>query len=305
MKKVLVIGGTGFLGRHLLAALKAEDFSIYAVQHKRPFFDGAGLTVIPGGIRAINCHLINAIRPDVIFHLARPVLPYFKNIGRWVAAQLAAHNNQRLISELRQSEARPLLLFASGSLMYGNSDRPHNETAALNPLSYARQYVLGEMPLIKCVATKSYPLVLIRLPWLLGCDSWFKWFYLDNIFKNQAIPAFGNMSNMMEIIDINDAARLMIRIARRAEGAGIYNICSQGAVSQQQFTETIAGVFSVQTFDYKKLLGKTEQAALEAFQSSIRLSTIHPEIFRDFNYAPLKKSLLKIRDEANYASGGF
>lgn len=305
MKKALVIGGTGYLGRHLIAALKAGNFSIYAIQHKRPVSEDAGVSVIPGGIRAVNRRLINTIRPDVIFHLARPVVPYFKKFGRLVAAQLAARNNQKLIHELQRSENRPLLLFASGSLMYGNSGQPHTEMAALNPISYARQYVGGEMPLVNCVAEKSYPLVLIRLPWLLGNGSWFKWFYLDNIFRNQAIPAFGDMSNMMEIIDVNDAARLMIRIAGRIEGAGVHNILTQGAISQQEFAETIAGVFSAEILDHKKLLGKTEKAALEAFQSSIRLNTMHPEIFQDFNFTPLKKSLLRIRDEANYASGGF
>jgi len=297
MKSALVIGGTGYLGAHLIEGLKAMNCDIHAIQNKRPLPQSAGISVISGGIKSVNSRLINQIRPEIIFHLARPVFPYLKKYGRMMAAQLASKYNKNLIDALGCAEVQPLLVFASGSLMYGNSDQKHNELAPLNPVSYARQYFTGELPLLRCLSEKTYPVALIRLPWLLGNGSWFKWFYLKNISEKKTIPAFGNMTNMMEVIDVKDAVQLMLRIAMKHGDAGVYNIITQGALSQRCFAGKVAEVFSVKIMDHTQVTGKIEKAAMEAFTSSIQLDTLHPDIFHGFSYKSLSETLEWIRDE--------
>ncbi len=295
MKKALVTGGTGYLGNHVIEALRNDGYEIFAIRHKSDFTNTKGINVLEGGLAAIDQKLINYLQPDMIFHLARPVLPRFRRWGRVMAAWQAAWLNRHLIAELRKTDMRPPLVFASGSLMYGNSSTPHDENAVRNPISYARQYVKGEMPIVDGLEKEIYPISIIRLPWLLGDGSWFRWFYLKNIHEKKAIPTFGDLANMMEIVDVSDAAKFMIRIAE-ANQPGIYNLPSGSAISQKDFAELIATVFSVEQLDYKFLIGNIEKEAFEAFTSNIMLKTIHTEIISQLVYTPIAKALERIKN---------
>lgn len=292
MKRVLIIGGSGFLGKHLIEALTQNGVELFALVNKRPVPGIDPDKSIRGGLKAVSPALMDRIRPEVIFHVARPVMPRLRKLGRALAAIKARRLNERLLKALNKSETKPVLAFASGSLMYGSSPDPHVEDAPLNPVSYARQYYRGEIPVVNAAKEGSYPALVFRLPWLLGEGSWFGWFYLSNIRNRKAIPQFGNGQNMMEIIDIRDAAKLMVKIAFEKGPTGIINIPSAGAVSQDEFLQRVSDVFQAKIVDYTQLYpGKVEKETLEAFTSNILVGTKYPELFRDFGYKGLGESL--------------
>jgi nucleoside-diphosphate-sugar epimerase len=297
MKKIVVIGSSGFLGRHLLEELKSREVQVYAVKHKNPIKEVDHNFQISGGIKSINDELIDKINPDVIFHLARPVMPRFKKWGRKLAALKATRLNRNLLKNLNKSTAKPLLVFASGSLMYGNSSNPHLEDSPLNPVSFARQYFKGELPIVEAANSGTYPVQVFRLPWLLGNGSWFRWFYLENIRKSKSIPKFGDGKNHMEIIDVRDAVKLMAKIAFGSEIHGIINLPSLGAITQQQFLEKISEALHARIVDFKKLYpGRLEVEVFEAYTSSIVLGTKYPKLFDDFEYSGLEDSLNRLKN---------
>jgi nucleoside-diphosphate-sugar epimerase len=292
MKRVVLIGAAGFVGGHVLSMLKQQDVDIYAIQNKTPLPD-EGIHVISGGIRALTKGFIDSIQPDIIYHCARPVMPRLRRTGRRIAAFQASSLNKYLLKQLKASRSRPFMVFASGSLMYGNADLPHDEDSSLNPISYARQYYRGELPLLKVVEEGSYPIGVLRLPWLLGEGSWFKWFIMENARKHNAIPGFGDMQNLMEIIDITDAAKLMICYAE-AKMNGIYNIYNQ-PISQKEFLITVSERFNVPIQDYTRLFpGGLEKESIEAFTSNITLISKHKSILQAYKFRTLQESIDKI-----------
>jgi nucleoside-diphosphate-sugar epimerase len=298
MKRVILIGGSGFLGSRLMTELLQGEFEIFAVENKTSLPKNRKLHMIEGGISAITTELINEINPEIIFHCARPTFPRFKRLGRYLASLSAFRKNQRLLKTLQKSASKPLLVFASGSLMYGNSELPHDESSTLQPISYARQYYRGEIPFLNILKKKIYPVQIIRLPWLLGNGSWFSWFYLNSLRQHGSIPIFGEGKNMMEILNVEDAAKLMLEISILGKNPGIFNIPSQKALTQKEFTEEIANIFNAKVLDYKKLFpGKHEKETMEAFTSNIQLSTKHTEIVDKFAYTSAKKTLEKIKKE--------
>jgi nucleoside-diphosphate-sugar epimerase len=212
-----------------------------------------------------------------------------------IAAFLAARYNRKLLKELKSSKARPLLVFSSGSLLYGSSDNTFSEDSPINPISYARQYYRGELPLIRASESHEYPVLLFRLPWLLGPGSWFKWFYLQPAEKYQAIPLFGDGSNMMEIIDMRDAAQLMLFYATKGL-KGVCNICPEHAITQADFAKKVSGIYDVKIRKFAEVFsGKPERESIEAFMSNIRLESKHRDEIKDFHYTPLLESLKEIR----------
>lgn len=296
MKKVILIGASGFLGSRVMTELQKEKFEIYAVVHKTPLSQFKNLHRVEGGISALTTKLIDEIKPDIIYHCARPVFPKFKRIGRHIAALFAYRANEQLIKNLQHSDSRPLLVFASGSLMYGNSDSPHDENAPLNPISYARQYYRGEIPVLKALKDFEYPVQILRFPWLLAAGSWFEWFYLNPIRQHGAIPIFGTGNNLMEILDVEDAAKLMLQISSSVRLPDVYNIISKKALSQHEFNELVCSVFGVKQQNFEELFpGRLEKETLEAFSSSILLTSRHLEIFENFAFTSLKETLEKIK----------
>jgi len=291
MKKILIIGASGFLGSHLLGSLRVKEFDVYAIQNREEISGIPKDSIIRGGIKVVNKKLIDELCPEFVFHTARPVMPRWRRFGRKLAALKAAGYNRKLISELNNSDTKPTLIFASGSLMYGSGPQPHDEDSPLHPVSFARQYYKGELPIIKAAQNHNYPVKVFRLPWLLGNGSWFRWFYLENIKTRKQIPAFGDMTNIMEIIDLRDAVELMIKISLESNDAGIFNIPAQKAISQQQFLNELSEYSRAEITDYKKIYpGKVENEVLEAYTSNILLKTKHPQYFKGYKYYSLRES---------------
>jgi nucleoside-diphosphate-sugar epimerase len=99
----------------------------------------------------------------------------------------------------------------------------------------------------------------------------------------------------MEIIDVRDAMKLMIRIAEEPEACPVCNIVSAGAISQLEFAQALSGFTGFPVKDYREIFGNSlEEEALQAFSSGIILDTLYPQLFRDFNYTKLEDTLLRV-----------
>ncbi|MEJ2596393.1 MAG: NAD(P)-dependent oxidoreductase [bacterium] len=295
MKRAIILGGSGFIGKAVLEKLKRENIEILAVTHKRPIAEDEKVRVIGGGINSLTSQSIDHFSPDVIFHCARPTFPYFKRRGRQLAAIQSSFLNKKLIRHISVSGSRPRLLFLSGSLMYGRGEQPHGEDSPLHPVSYARQYARGEKPILKAIGKENMTVQVIRLPWIIGRGSWFQWFYLDAIQKYQAIPFFGDQSNRMEIIDIEDAAKFIVQVARNQTSSAVINLPAKEAITQKEFVSMVSRIMNVPAVDFRQLYGhKLEKETVEAFQSTILLKTRHTELTDDLDYTPIDATLQRI-----------
>src|SRR5215217_4494631 len=97
MKRVLVTGGTGFIGRHTLAELLARDFEVHVAARSKP-------SDFPSDVSFHECDLLDAgaarrlttrLAPTHLLHLgwyAKPGLFWtsLENL-RWVAASLTLY----------------------------------------------------------------------------------------------------------------------------------------------------------------------------------------------------------------------
>lgn len=298
MKTVILIGSSGFLGSHVLAELLEKNYQVLAARHKSPLPYHANLKVLTGGIRGINKALIDQCKPEFIIHTARPTMPSLKKLGRRIAGFKAYSLNKYLLKQMELSSSRPKIIFASGSLAYGSSTSVHDENSKLNPISFSRQYIRGEQPFIKATKNNSHPVCLVRMPWLTGNGSWFKWFYLENIKKYKAIPLFGEGKNIMEVIDVKDAARLMIRIGEYNQNIPVVNLSSPYRYTQKEFATLTSEVFRCSIKNYQLIYPhKPEKEILEAFYSNILLKTNYPEIFEGFTYTDPIQRIRQITGE--------
>ena len=296
--RVVVTGGSGFIGGTLLEMLSGKDVEVLAVVHRRKIKQDKNVTLLPGGIAAMTKAVIDDFSPDVIFHCARPTYPQLGRAGRKLAAFRAAGLNKTLLQNLRNSNTSPTLFFLSGSLMYGNGQKAFNESSPLNPVSYARQYYRGEKPVIAAIEDSTLRIKVVRLPWVLGNGSWFQWFYLDTIRQHRAIPRFGDGSNYMEIIDIRDVTEILWQMAATPSPSGIINVPASKPRTQAEFLSFLSRMFEVPVVDYREIFGnRLEREAREAFTSNILLRNTSEQTIANYHYTPLEETLARLRDQ--------
>ncbi len=296
MPNVILIGGSGYLGSNVLASLKNTPYRIIAVRNSNDIPESDDIDILEGGITALTADVLKRIKPDIVFHCGRPTYSRLRKLGRKIAAAKAYKLNSQLIENIKSSLSDTKIVFASGSLAYGNSYAPHDEASSLNPISYSRQYVRGELPLLKAV--NNTKVILLRFPWLLGNGSWFRWFYLNNILSNNQIPLFGAGSNIMSLIDVEDAANLMISYGESNYENGIFNIFSDSQIKQLSFAETISKVFECNIVPFDQIYPKLEKAAHEAFLSNIELGTEFGDILEEYSYTSIIDTLKRIKSQS-------
>jgi nucleoside-diphosphate-sugar epimerase len=150
-KKILITGGAGFIGSHLVDACLArghyvkvlDDFSTGQASN---LSSHEKLTVVQGSILDLDVCCENARNVDIIFHLAaktsvpdsvnNPLTCYATNIRGTYNVLEAARNNQV-----------PFVVFSSSAAVYGPHEGHCDEhTTPCNPLSpYGTSKHMGEI----------------------------------------------------------------------------------------------------------------------------------------------------------------
>ncbi|MDP1623012.1 MAG: NAD(P)-dependent oxidoreductase [Bacteroidales bacterium] len=295
MENVIIIGSSGFLGNAVTRELILAGYHVYATENRKPVRPGAGLTIIQGGIKSLTSGKLDQTGAVAIFHCARPTMPRLRYFGRIIAGMQAKRYNRFLLSQIEASSAKPALVYASGSLVYGNSALPHHEESPLHPISYARQYHHGEDPVLQAINVKKTKALLLRFPWLLGNGSWFSWFYLKPLREHNRVPLFGDGTNRMSLLGVADAARLMVQYYKADQKSGVYNIFSPHVITQKSFAETVASHFGGTVDGCTNLFPRRlEKAVMEAFTSNILLQTKYPEILDNHEFQTVEQILDEI-----------
>lgn len=158
---VLITGGAGFIGSHLVDRLLAEGHTVTTVDNFDPFYDPAVKEVnVAAHLRTPKFRLVRADicdlsalrsqlggRYDVIVHLAAKagVRPSIENPTAY--QQVNVGGTQNLLEFAREREIRQFV-FGSSSSVYGVNPRVpwREDDAVLRPISpYAATKVAGEL----------------------------------------------------------------------------------------------------------------------------------------------------------------
>jgi UDP-glucuronate 4-epimerase len=157
--KILVTGGAGFIGSHLLEALLADDHSIATIDNFNDFYDPAlkryNFSRVSQRIRLYEADIcdqtsisdiVQSEKPDVIIHLAARagVRPSVRNPELYIRTNVLGTFN---LLEAARLSGVGRFVFASSSSVYGATpELPFKETQALlQTLSpYAATKLAGE-----------------------------------------------------------------------------------------------------------------------------------------------------------------
>jgi nucleoside-diphosphate-sugar epimerase len=282
LRHALVLGGSGFIGAPLVRALLAGGVRTTCLTHRRPP-PATEAHALRGSVDRFRWRSVEAQAddppgdfPDVIFHLAR-----ISRRSRFDGALTRARNrlaSERLLLWLMGAPRPPLLVFVGGTLAYGShGEGLVTEETALSPISFSRDYHAAEGPWLRAARAGDAAVIVARPAWVMGHGSWLEAYFLRPMRQTGAVPLYGDGSNWMSLLHVDDCARLLIHAARRAPLMSAVNLFSGPPARQADFVERLsrAAGLPVRRVPLDEVEARHGRAVREAFAFSARVATVH------------------------------
>ena len=266
-RSVLVTGGTGFIGRRLVAALASAGHEVTVLTRHRDHAAG-----LPAPVRIVTS--LDQIGPrariDAIVNLAgEPIgdAPWTEAKRRRIVGSRLAVTAAvgRLI--MRLDKAPAVLVSGSAIGWYGlRGDDPLDETAEAQPCFSHDLCAAWEEAALRA-AGKAVRLVRLRIGLVLGHDGGMMSRMLAP-FEFGLGGRFGNGRQMMSWIHRDDLVRLIVRAIADTEIEGALNATAPEPVDNRTFTRALGralgrpAVFPVPAAPLRWLLGDFAQELL-------------------------------------------
>lgn len=141
-KKIIVVGGNGYLGSFLVKALKELEANVFIISRDCEPSNSQFIVDITNFDETKN--IIQKIKPDIVYHLAANIS---RNRDFAIYEKMAAVNVQGTLNILKSLEDIDAhFIFTSSSEIYGNNESPFHENQVPKPVSpYSLTKINAEM----------------------------------------------------------------------------------------------------------------------------------------------------------------
>ncbi|HET6275259.1 MAG TPA: GDP-mannose 4,6-dehydratase [Candidatus Cybelea sp.] len=297
--RALVTGASGFVGRHLLDALRRDGIETLGcggpndADPDTPSIDVNDLDSMQSALATF--------RPTIVFHLAaqsfvpdalqRPAETYEAN----------AMGTARLAQAVRQySGPAPRIVFASSAEVYGARDPaeyPLRESLDLRPRNpYGASKAAAEMFLASEARSFGADVVIARAFNHIGPGQREHFAIASFAAQLARIAAgappqlfVGNLEVARDFLDVRDVAAAYIALARKGEQGEVYNVCSGAAVTIRDVLRELIGIARVPV--------EVREDAVRVRAVEIPVSVGNPEKLRArTGWAPRMTLMQSLRD---------
>jgi dTDP-4-dehydrorhamnose reductase len=290
LKDILVIGGSGLLGQHLVGEGKARGLPMQAT------YSGDS---IPSGIRLDLADLVGVIktlrhlRPNVVFLAAAMTDVDGCEANRDYAAVVNAEAPGEIAKACASLGAR-LVHFSTDYVFDGSAKVPYSEKSSPKPLSiYGRTKLAGEQKVREALPTA----LLLRTSANFGWNRMRKktnavtWI-LDKLRRNEPVPLFTDQ--WISPSYVSEVARIAFDLLdRRAEG--IFHVASKNCLSRLEIGQAVCRAFELPE-GFLKPIHLSDLKLKAPRPTRTCLATSKVERFLDIRVPTFAKSLVHMRD---------
>jgi len=235
-KKILVLGGAGFLGSTLCSALKKKNEKVIAFDRCLPddYKKMKGIEWVQGDFCAKE-EILDVMKScDRIYHLVSSTIPSESNADPIYDCTTNVISTLNLLEAMRISDARKILFISSGGTVYGNPERiPINEETPTNPIC---AYGIGKLAIEKYLSLFyllhgiEYIALRVSNPYgerqKLHGSQGAVGVFLGKALKGEKIQLWGDGKIIRDYIHADDVARAMISAMESEIKADVINIGS-------------------------------------------------------------------------------
>jgi GDP-4-dehydro-6-deoxy-D-mannose reductase len=224
--KVLIVGGAGFVGKHMQAYL-AQDFECFATDSSTD-------------IRKLE-HVEKVVKqaePDWVVHLAAVSHVPLSFEYPFETYQVNFLGTLNVLVALRSAGFRGRMLYVGSSQVYGTQvpgEGPLTESRILKPLNpYAVSKLAGEALCYQWSQTEDFEIVMARPFNHIGPGQSENFVIPDfarqiaeiKIGSRPAVLEVGNIEAARDFTDVRDVVRAYRMLLEKGKNGEVYNVCS-------------------------------------------------------------------------------
>ena len=234
--KVLVTGGAGFVGSHLIEELLStgisvvclDDFSTGKRKNLEQFKNK--ITIIEGDIRNPETVKTALIDVELVYHLAAQISVPNSVRNPLNDATININGFITLLKAIQKSSVKRIVYVSTGGAIYGEPEEiPAPETTSEEPISpYGLSKLVGEKYLEWFSRNYGLSYAIIRPANIYGPrqdplgEAGVISIFLGKIHTNQPLEIFGDGTDTRDYIYVKDIAKICM-IAMDSKLNGIYN----------------------------------------------------------------------------------
>jgi nucleoside-diphosphate-sugar epimerase len=238
--RILVTGGAGFIGSHIVEALLHRGDSVRVLDNfssgrRKNLKDLRGdLEVLDGDLRDADLVKASVKNIDLVFHLAALVSVPQSMTDPEACFSINVNGSVTLMEAARLAGVRRMVL-SSSTAVYGDTDVfPTTEETHLQPLSpYALSKQVNELYASLYTHTLGFPVTALRYFNVYGPrqrpDSDYAAaipIFLSRLVADQLIIIYGDGRQSRDFIFVKDVVRANLMAAESNTGGQVFNICS-------------------------------------------------------------------------------
>jgi len=225
VKNVLVTGGTGFIGRHLIDQLNKADVSIAVVSRSQEGYEDingntkyyrADLTE-PESLKGI-CQGV-----DTIFHLAGYAHDVKKKKAgdRHLHKRVTVEGTQALLNQALTSGVETIVFVSSVKAMGEGSASCIDEAVLPEPgTDYGRARLQAEEILLEAGKRKNINVCCLRLPMVYGPGNKGNLPKMIKAINKRLFPPIPEFHNKRSMVHVDDVVQALLLAATRPEANG-------------------------------------------------------------------------------------
>ena len=283
--RVLVTGGAGFIGSHIVEELLRNGASVRVLDNfssgKRENLEAfqGDLEILEGDLR--DAEMIKAVTRDVslIFHLAAFISPPQSMLDPETCFAVNVTGTAALLEAARQAGVGKVVL-SSSTAVYGNPDKfPTDEETPLQPLSpYALSKQVNELYARLYTRVFNLPVIALRYFNVYGPrqrpDSAYAAaisIFTRQLVKGEPITIHGDGKQSRDFIFVKDVVRANLQAAESDAAGEVFNICTGRETTLLDLLEELSEISprspevhfeAVRPGDVYRSLGNPDKAAV-------------------------------------------
>lgn len=255
MKRVLVLGGNGFIGSHLVEALVAKGIStrVFSRAHLDSFSNRSESQLIERveGDFIHEGDVCNALEGcDICFHLVSTTLPKSSNDDPAFDVQTNIGGTVKLLNHAVKCGVKKIIFLSSGGTVYGTPKQiPIDEAHPTDPIC---SYGIGKLAIEKYLAlyralhNLDYTVLRLSNPYgerqRLISTQGAAAVFLNKIIKSEPLEIWGDGSVVRDYVHIADVTSALITAMNYQGNQHIFNIGAGEGKSLNELIETIEKV---------------------------------------------------------------
>lgn len=246
MRKILVLGGNGFLGRNLCRFLIEQGEQVYSFDMAMPQEEIAGISYLTGDF--FDDYTLKKIIQgmDVIYHAICTLNPGNSNEKCILGYERDFVQTAKLCSFIQDTDCR-LIFFSSGGTVYGNQKvLPVTEDAVPVPINHYGNLKLCIENTIRTFnfqMKRNMLIARIANPYGPGQDYHKGVGFVDAAIKRaiagETIEIWGDGSIVRDYVYIEDVCRMLYELIDYHGEYEVFNLSSSIGVSQNDIVEIL------------------------------------------------------------------